>query len=119
MQAPSKKYSSVEEYFGDFSGETRTRLDMIREIIKELAPEATERISYNIPAFFIGKNRLVYYAGYSKHVSIYPIQSAEQSDIIKGYISGKATAKFPHSKELPVEIIRLFVLSRYKDIEVQ
>jgi uncharacterized protein YdhG (YjbR/CyaY superfamily) len=117
MSTPRKKYTSVEEYLGDFTGETLTRLEAIRTIIKDIAPEASERISYNIPAFFVGKNRLVYYAGYDKHVSIYPIQSAEQSDIVKDYTSGRATAKFIHTKELPTEIIRSFVLSRYKDIE--
>lgn len=109
-----KKYSSVNEYFSDFNGETRARLESLRDLIRRIAPESTERISYNIPAAFIGKTIIVYYSGYAHHVSIYPghIQSEDLDPKLQSYLSGKSTLKFPNNQPLPMNEIEHYITMR-------
>ncbi|MNH49951.1 hypothetical protein D3C85_806750 [compost metagenome] len=111
-----KKYTSVEEYMSEFSDETKHRLDEIRGCIKGLAPESTERISYNIPAAFIGKSIVVYYSGYERHVSLYPgkIASETLDPVLQKYFSGKSTLKFPNGQPLPMEAIEAYIAERVK-----
>ncbi len=49
-------YQNIDEYHSAFPGEMQQRLQQVRSIIKKIAPEAEEVISYQIPAFKIGKN---------------------------------------------------------------
>lgn len=109
-----KKYESVDQYLEDFQGETRTRLDQLRSLIKKIAPEATERISYNIPAGFIGKTMVVYYSGYANHVSLYPgrIASEALDPELQPYFSGKSTLKFPNDQPLPIKAIENYINTR-------
>lgn len=116
---PQKKYTDVETYIADFSGESRVRIYQLRSIILSLIPNATERISYNIPAYFVGKTMVVYFAGYENHVSLYPLHliSAEKQSLFKAYASGKATFKIPHKQPFPVELVEQFVKLRVELIE--
>jgi uncharacterized protein YdhG (YjbR/CyaY superfamily) len=109
-----KSYTSVEDYLSEFSDETRKRLDWMRDLIKSLAPESTERISYNIPATFIGKTIVVYYSGYDHHVSLYPGRIAAETldPELEKYFSGKSTLKFPNNQPLPVKAIEAYIAQR-------
>lgn len=102
-----QSYETVDEYLANFSGETRKRLEAIRSTIKELAPEATEKISYGIPTFTLHGN-LVHFAGYEHHIGLYPGAApiAEFKDDLKSYKTSKGTVQFPHDKPLPLELIR-------------
>lgn len=108
-----KKYQSVEEYFKYFEGETLQRLKKIQAIIKKLAPDSTERISYNIPASFLEKGLIVYYSGYERHVSLYPGRINENIDKkFLPYVSGKSTLKFPNDQPFPEDLIKQYVAGR-------
>ena len=52
----------------DISRRREERMQIIRELVHKIAPEAVEVISYQIPAFKIGKKFLIYYAGFEKHL---------------------------------------------------
>lgn len=56
-----KTYNSIDEYISEFPKETQLILEKIRETIREEAPEATEKIAYGIPTFYLNKN-LVHFA---------------------------------------------------------
>ena len=73
-QNMSEPKTPVDTYLTQFSGETRERLDKIRKLVKETAPEAEEIISYGIPTYKQGQN-LVHFAGYKKHIGFYPTPS--------------------------------------------
>jgi uncharacterized protein YdhG (YjbR/CyaY superfamily) len=108
------KYTSVDQYMADFSGETKTRLKIIRQLIHDIAPESTERISYNIPGVFMGKEIVVYFSGYEHHVSLYPgeIPAESLNPELAPYLSGKSTLKFPNDRPLPLLAIKKYVQSR-------
>lgn len=65
------KVDSIDAYIADQPPEVRPILQQIREIIKKAAPEATEKISWQMPTFWQGEN-LIHFAAFKKHVGIYP-----------------------------------------------
>lgn len=101
-----EKYDNVEEYLANFSGETRKKLDQIRKLVKELVPEAKEKISYGIPTFTLNGN-LVHFAGYETHIGFYPgsFPISELKDELKNYNTSKGTVQFPLDKPLPLDLI--------------
>jgi len=71
-------YKSIEEYHQNFSGDILQRLETVRSIAIEIAPDAEEIISYQIPAFKLGsKKYLIYYCAFPKHLSISGVLSEE------------------------------------------
>ena len=119
MQPKPESYITVDEYLAQFEGETRARLDTLRTLIRDIVPqEVTESITYAIPTYKIGKSRLIYFAGYDKHVSLYPLPKTAPESFMKEldlYKAGKGTAKFMHTKPLPIEFIKRFIQYRLQD----
>ncbi len=113
-----KKYTSVEEYLDSFTGETRERLDVLRAKVFEIMPNATERISYNIPAYFVDGTMVVYFSGYAHHVSFYPLHLIDPKNAGKfsAYASGKATLKLPNAEPLPMKLIEEFIKLRLESV---
>ena len=107
-QAPA----SVDEYLAGFPPETRAVLEELRALVRETAPEATEGISYAIPTFFVDGHYLVYFAGWKKHVALYPLTPAVEKALgeeLAPYRKGKGTLQFPLSKPLPTDLVRRIV----------
>ncbi|MCE8428949.1 MAG: DUF1801 domain-containing protein [Candidatus Methanoperedens sp.] len=105
-----KKYSSIDEYIRSFPEQIQKKLEELRNVIKEQVPEALEKISYQMPAFFLNGN-LVYFAGYSKHIGFYPGASgidAFKSELSK-YKYAKGSVQFPIEEPLPIELIKKIV----------
>lgn len=106
----------IEAYLSQFTGQTRTRLEQIREIITASTPVSTEVMNYGIPTFKRDGKNLIHYAGYAKHVAIYPgPETIEQfSEELKPYKTSKGTVQFPHDKPLPVDLINQIVTDATK-----
>jgi uncharacterized protein YdhG (YjbR/CyaY superfamily) len=102
---------TIDEYIAGFPKETQQALEKIRSTIKKAAPGAEEMISYAIPAFKHNGTYLVYFAGYKKHVSLYPVPKGDNAfnEAIASYLSGKSTAQFPLDKPLPASLLAKFV----------
>ncbi len=52
------KYTTIDEYIAQFSAKAQQRLKAIRKRIARLAPDATEKISYQMPPFYLNGNLL-------------------------------------------------------------
>lgn len=111
------KFLTVDEFIDTFSGETRKRLELLRTTIKRIMPEAVEKISYNIPAYFLNGKMVLYFAGYEHHVSLYPGQTLNEAHnkLAAKYASGKSTLKFPNAEPLPMELIESFIRLRIEE----
>ncbi len=84
----------------------------LRALIAGLAPGATEGISYGMPVFDLDGRHLLWFAGYAKHVGLYPVSAGLASgvgDEVERYRHGKATLRFPLSEPLPGDLIRRVV----------
>lgn len=110
--------ASIDEYIAQFPPETQTALEEMRAIIRDLAPDAVETISYAIPTFDLGGTHLVHFAGYARHVGLYPTPSGMEAfaDDLAPYKRGKGSAQFPLSEPLPVELIRRIVEFRVREV---
>ena len=102
-----EKYETIDEYISNFSGVTKEKLEIIRETIHEVVPEATEKISYGIPTFYLNGN-LVHFAGYKTHIGFYPgsVPITEFKKELSKYKTSKGTVQFPLDSPLPIELIQ-------------
>ena len=105
----------MDEYLAGVPEPARGTLNKIRAVIRSVVPaEATETISYSMPAFRY-KGALVCYAAFSDHCSFFPMSAAliEQfkSDL-EGYSLSKGTIRFPVDKPLPVALVKKLVKAR-------
>ena len=108
-----QKFTTVDEYIYSFDGTTRERLEDLRSMIKHALPDAQERISYNIPGYFAGKAHVVYFAGYTDFVSLYPIYERDNPDVVP-YLTGKASARFMNDQPLPRDLIIKTIKTKYR-----
>jgi len=101
------KFTSVDEYIASFPPATQKVLEEIRVLIKSLAPDAKSKISYQIACFELNGRNLVHFAGWKKHVSLYPVPAGSEAfqRQIKPYVDGKGTLKFPLDEPLPIKLI--------------
>lgn len=111
------KSSEVDHYIEQFPGETQRVLQEIRSIINRVVPEAEETISYQIPTFKFNKKNLVHFAGYKKHVGLYPTPSAIEAfkESLSIFETAKGSVKFYLNEPVPYEIIEEIVKFRYQE----
>ncbi|MGB2621657.1 MAG: DUF1801 domain-containing protein [Candidatus Acidiferrum sp.] len=111
---------TVDEYLTRVPAPARAALNKMRATIQSaMPPDATETISYKIPAFKSSKGVLVWFAAFSGHLSLFPTASviAAFQDELKSFSTSKGTIHFPAGKPLPVALIKKLVKARVAQIE--
>jgi uncharacterized protein YdhG (YjbR/CyaY superfamily) len=113
MESNKTGFISIDEYIATFPKETQKILEKIRAAIKASAPEAEEKISYQMPTFFL-KGNLVHFAAYKKHIGFYPTSSGIQAfkNELSIYKGAKGSVQFPIDKPMPLELISKIVKFR-------
>lgn len=114
MAAPT----SVEDYLAALPEESRAALERLRKTIKAAAPEATETISYQMPAFKVHDRLLMSYAAFTNHCSLFPMSNKvieAHRDELEPYYSGKGTIRFQTDKPLPAALIKKLVKARIEE----
>ncbi len=111
-----KTFKTVDDYINSFPKEIQIILNSIRSAIKESAPNATECISYGMPAYRQGKV-LVYFAAQKNHIGFYPTSSGVEKfkKEISNYEFSKGTIRFPIDNEIPLKSIKKIVEYRVKE----
>ena len=106
-------FASIDEYIASFPEETQQLLQQVRETVRAAAPEAKEKISYQIPTFALNGN-LVSFAAFKKHIGMYPIPAGTEAFQQEAavYRAAKSSLHFPIDQPLPVELIRQLVQFR-------
>lgn len=104
-------FQSIDEYIAACPPESQAYLRQIRKLIRALVPDAKERISYQIAAFERNGRNLIHFAGWKKHVSLYPVPAGSEAfeRQIAKYVDGKGTLKFPLDEPLPIKLIERVV----------
>lgn len=113
MEHKKATYKSTDEYISQFPPGIREKLETIRKVIKESAPDAEEKISYQMPAFALN-GILVYFAAFKDHIGFFPTAGgvAAFKDELAGYKTSKGTIQFPMDKPLPYDLISRIVKFR-------
>lgn len=108
--------NSIDEYIANFPPDIQILLEQMRATIKKAAPDATEKISYQMPTFFLYGN-LVHFASLKNHIGFYPTPSAIiafQKELTK-YVSSKGAVQFPLTESLPLDLVTRMVTFRVKE----
>ena len=107
--------ADVEKYLAKLSEPARSTLKKIRAMIRSVVPaEATEAISYGMPAFRFN-GFLVGYAAFAKHCSFFPGSGSilqEYPKQLQGFEISKGTVRFPVDKPLPAALLETIVKER-------
>ena len=113
MKENKTTYQSIDEYILQFSPEIQEILKMLRKVIKEAAPDAEEKISWQMPTFTLHGN-LVHFAAYKNHIGFYPAPSGIDAfkDELSEYKGAKGSIQFPFKKPMPYELISKIVKFR-------
>ncbi len=109
-------YASADEYIATFPPGVQKKLKEMRRLIKANAPGASERISYQMPSFYLNGN-LVYFGAHTNHIGFYPTSSgiAHFSQELKPYKHSKGAVQFPLDAPLPSALIKKIVKFRVKE----
>lgn len=108
--------SSIDEYISQYSQEIQDRLQSMRKIIRDAAPEAAEKISWGMPTFTLNRN-LVHFAVHKNHIGFYPGVTGIEffQEKLSEYKYSKGAVQFPNSKPLPFDLIREIVTFRVSE----
>jgi len=111
-----KKFKTVDEYIKTFPNQKQTLLQEIRKAIQEVAPEAEEGISYQIPTYK-QNGVLLSFAAFDKHIGLYPTPSGiEQFKTeLAHYKSAKGSVRLPLNEPIPIELIKKITAFRLKE----
>ena len=102
--------TTIDDYISNFPAEIQEILMTLRQVIRESAPDATEKINYQMPTFDLHGN-LVHFAAFKNHIGFYPAPSgiAEFQEELKQYKGAKGSVQFPLDKPLPYDLIKRIV----------
>ncbi len=98
--------ATIDEYITGFPAEIQEKLQAMRATIHAAAPEATEKISYQMPTFFLQGN-LVHFAAFKNHIGFFPTPSGLEHfpAEVGRYQTSKGTIQFPLTEPLPLELV--------------
>jgi uncharacterized protein YdhG (YjbR/CyaY superfamily) len=98
---------TVDEYIAGFPPEVAERLRRIREVILAEVPSREEKMRYGIAAVMLGGRYALHYAGWKKHIGLYPVPTLDEplEGRIAPYRAEKDSVGFPHAKPIPYELI--------------
>ena len=110
MEQKQARPATVDEYIAQFPPDVQEILARIRAIIKEAAPQAQEKISYQMPYYALN-GRLVYFAAFKRHIGFYPMVTgitAFQGEL-SAYKGAKGSVQFPLDRPMPYDLIRKII----------
>ena len=111
-----KQTTTIDDYINQYPEDVRVVLEELRHVIKEAAPDATEKISYQMPTFYLNGN-LVHFAVQKNHIGFYPAPSgvAAFKEELTDYKTSKGAIQFPLTKPIPYELVRRIVRFRVEE----
>jgi uncharacterized protein YdhG (YjbR/CyaY superfamily) len=124
MESKKVGFTSIDEYIAMFPKEIQKILQEIRATIKAAAPEAEEKISYQMPTFTLNGN-LVHFAAFKKHIGFYPVPTGIEKfkKELSVYQGAKGSVQFPLDKPMPYalisKIVKFRVMENLKKAEIK
>lgn len=116
LDTNSASPNTIDEYIAGFPPDIQAILQQIRAIIRQAAPGATEKISYQMPTFYLNGN-LVHFAAFKKHIGLYPAPSGVEAfqDALAPYVKAKGSIQFPLDKPIPYDLIARITAFRVQE----
>ena len=114
--------ADVEQYLSALPAEPRAALESLRATIRGAAPDATEALSYGMPAFKLDGRPLVAYAAFKRHCSLFPMSTKAIeafAEELEPFRTSKGTLQFQADRPLPPELVTKLVAARIEEIETR
>lgn len=113
MENKKFTFNTIDEYIAAFPSGIQKKLNEMRAVIRKTAPEAMEKISYQMPTFFL-KGNLVHFAAFKNHIGFYPVPTGIEKfkNELSAFKTTKGAVQFPLDKPLPLDLIRKIVKFR-------
>lgn len=107
---------TIDDYIAGFPEDVQLKLQKMRKTIRDAAPDAVEKISYQMPTFALEGN-LVHFAAFKNHIGFYPAPRGIEAfqEELSAYQGGKGSVQFPLEQPVPYDLIRRIVVFRVKD----
>jgi uncharacterized protein YdhG (YjbR/CyaY superfamily) len=101
---------TIDEYIDRCAPQAQPILRRVRATIAKAAPDATETISYGIPAFKL-RRTLVYFAAFKRHIGLYPPVKGDAAleKAVAPYAGEKGNLRFPIDQKIPYALISRIV----------
>jgi uncharacterized protein YdhG (YjbR/CyaY superfamily) len=112
------KFRNVDEYISVQPKAAQAVLEIVRTTLRKALPQAEEVISYHMPAYKMGNEIVLYFAGWKAHYSLYPAGArmiAFFNEELKPYDISKGTIRFSLSEPVPVKLIAQIAKFRAKE----
>jgi uncharacterized protein YdhG (YjbR/CyaY superfamily) len=110
---------TIDEYIAGFPPDVQTVLTKVRSTIRRALPDAEEGISYGIPTYRRAGGYVIYFAGWKKHFSLYPVSTRLAATFKKELapydLSGRGTVRFLLSEPVPVKLISAIAKFRARE----
>ncbi|HEX5351740.1 MAG TPA: DUF1801 domain-containing protein [Trichococcus sp.] len=116
MEESAIQIETIDAYISRYDEDIQAILQELRRVIKEEAPDATEKISYQMPTFYLNGN-LVHFAVQKNHIGFYPAPSgvAAFKEELTEYKTSKGAIQFPLTQPIPYELVRRIVRFRVEE----
>ncbi|MBF4163613.1 iron chaperone [Nocardioides acrostichi] len=118
---PSPKRASLDDYYAQLSDAARPHLERLRELSLAAAPDLTEKLAWNNPAFHRDDVRLWMLQAFKAHCSLrFPThQFADQRAAVEaaGYEAGEGFVKLPYDRPLPEDLLVALIGARLAEFE--
>lgn len=111
---------SVDAYISQFNPDIQVKLQKLRKVIKEAGPEMQEKISYQMPAYYLD-GYVVFFAAFQNHIGFYPTPSGINAfnEEVSSYKTAKGSIQFPNNKPIPYDLVSRMVKYRLEENKMQ
>lgn len=113
-----QKFVDIDDYISSASSEAKPILEEIRRLVQANVPNASETISYQLPAFKLVRT-FIYFAAFKKHIGIYPPVKKDKNLIneLLPFRNEKGNLKFLLNQPIPFELIGRVAIALAKEYE--
>jgi uncharacterized protein YdhG (YjbR/CyaY superfamily) len=119
MKTAQAAARNIDTYIAGFPRPVQTVLKRVRSTIRKAVPGAEEVISYGIPAYKLNGQRVIYFAGWKQHYSLYPsgdrLVATFKKELAPYEVNNQGTIRFPLSEPVPVKLIERIARFRAKE----
>lgn len=109
------RITTVDDYIAALPAAAQPILREVRAAIHRGVPHGEERIRYGMPAVMLGARYAIHFAGWKKHVGIYPVaklDGALEADVAP-YRSEKDSLRFVYAKPIPYDLVQRVAAAMY------
>jgi uncharacterized protein YdhG (YjbR/CyaY superfamily) len=109
---------AVDAYLRGLEEPKRSTLEMLRDTILEVVPQAEQVISYGVPAFRVEGKTVAGIAAFKNHLSYVPFSGsvlAQLAHELEGYTMTKSSLHFAVDRPLPKALVEKLIAVRLAD----